>query len=72
MKEPDGKDYLLSVIYENLDVLNVDPLEVNRPNPNHIVLSDSYGFGEGSIESSGVPLSAYTKGSIDEFSEEDG
>lgn len=52
MNEPDCRDSPLSKIYENRDVPNVNPLEVNHPNPNFIVLSDSYRYGEVSIESS--------------------
>lgn len=44
MNGPDGGDFPVSAIYENPNVPNADPLEVNGPNPNFIVLSDSSGL----------------------------
>lgn len=61
VNEPDGGYYLLSVIHENPYVTNIDSLYINRLNLNLIILSDSFGFGEGSIESDDGPLNASTK-----------
>lgn len=68
----DGGDSALSTIYENPCVRNVNPLEVNGPSPNLIVLSDNSRSGGGSVDRSDGPLDASTKGSIDESSKEDG
>lgn len=50
MNKPDDGDSLLFAIYENTVVLNANPLEVNKPKPNLVILSDSYVHGDGSIE----------------------
>lgn len=39
------------MIYENPDILYVEPLEINGLDPNFIVLSDNSGFGGGFVES---------------------
>lgn len=40
----DGEDSPVSAIYENPDIPTVEPLEGNDPNPNFIVLRDSFGL----------------------------
>lgn len=42
INEVDGGDSPISRIYENLEVPHDEPLEVNYPNPNFIMLSDSF------------------------------
>lgn len=53
----DKKDSPIPAIYENTDVPNVEPLEVNILNPNFIVSSDSSEPRGGFVESGKFPLS---------------
>lgn len=64
----DGGDSLSSAIFENPDILNVDPLEVNQPNTNLIVLSDKLGSSEGSIDKGDEPATVFIEESSDESS----
>lgn len=66
-----GGDSSSSAIFENLDALNVGPLEVSGINLNLVILSDSFGSGEGSIESGDEPFRALIKGNVDGPSEKD-
>lgn len=50
ISNPHGCDSSLYAIFENLYILNADNLEVNRPNPNLIVLSNSFRFVEGYVK----------------------
>lgn len=45
------------MVYENHDIPDVEPLEINGLNPHFIVLSDSYGSIGDYIENGDVPLS---------------
>lgn len=62
MNELDGGGYSSSAIYENPYILNGGPLEVNRPNPNLVVLINNFGPGESFVEGGDGPLSYFTKG----------
>lgn len=66
-----GGDSSSSAIFENLDALNVGALEVNGINLILVILSDSFGSGEGSIESGDEPFRALIKGNVDGPSEKD-
>lgn len=50
------------MIYENPNILYVEPLEINGLNPNFIVLSDNSGFGGGFVESGDGTLSYFENG----------
>lgn len=64
----EGGDSLSSAIFENPDILNVDPLEVNQPNTNLILLNDKLGSSEGSIDKGDEPASVFIEESSDESS----
>lgn len=72
MNGPGGVDTPVLAIYENSNVSDVNPLEVNDLNPNPIVLTDSSGSGGSSVENGDGPLSVSTKESTDDSSNEDG
>lgn len=61
MNEPDGGDSSLSTLYENPNVLNIDPLEINDLNSNIIVLNDKFEFRGGSAESGDGALNTSNK-----------
>lgn len=67
MNGPNGRYFPVLVIYENPDVPNVESLEVNGPNPEFIVFSDSSGSGRGSVDSSELQQSGFQKGGFPSF-----
>ncbi|KAI5405367.1 hypothetical protein KIW84_052229 [Lathyrus oleraceus] len=64
MNGPNGIYFPVLVIYENSDVPNVESLEVNGPNPEFIVFSDSSGSGRGSVDSSELQQSGFQKDEV--------
>lgn len=70
MNEPGGGNSSSSAIYENPNAFNVDPLEVNRLNPNLVVLSDSSESSEDSIQMGDESFSASIKGNTNKSSKE--
>lgn len=66
----DGGDFLSSTIFENPNISNANSIEVNRPNTNLIVLSDSFGSSADFIENGNEPFSTSTGESTNESSKE--
>lgn len=60
-----------SAIYENPNAFNIDPLEVNRLNPNLVIFNDSSESSEDSIEMGDESFSASIKGNTNKSSNED-
>lgn len=65
INDPDDGDSSSSTLFENLDILNDDLLEVNRLNHNLVMFNDNFESDEGFVERGDEPFNTFTEKSTE-------